>query len=222
MVKIYALLDPTTDEIRYIGKTCRSLEYRLREHIYDCIRRPRSSHKVNWISNLISNNKIPKIKLLETIEFEYADTLERHWIEKLTNENVNLTNCTQGGEFCTFGSKLSEDIREDMSIKAKIRSIGEKNNMFGRKHRQDSKKKMSDKKIGIYDGVNNPRAKKIFQYDDDDKLIKVWEYAKECADFFNISRGNISTFAKYNTNIDNLDVPIKNYKKLRGMVFKFK
>lgn len=79
---------------------------------------------------------------------------------------------------------------------------------------------MSDKKIGIYDGVNNPRAKKIFQYDDDDHLVREWSYAKECADFFNISRGNLSTFAKHNTEADTLDSPVK-YRKLKGMVFKF-
>lgn len=130
MVKIYALVDPTTDEIRYIGKTCRKLDVRLKEHIYDCIRRPRSSHKVNWISNLISQNKIPKIELLDTTEFELSEQIEKNWIDKLISEGVNLTNCTQGGEFCTFGSKLSSDIRDHMSIRARNRSLGENNNML--------------------------------------------------------------------------------------------
>lgn len=222
MVKIYALLDPFTLEIRYVGKTNRKLETRLREHIYDCIRRPRSSHKVKWINMLISNNAIPMIKILESTEICNSESREKYWIEKLTLEGKDLTNCTEGGEFCTFGSKLSDDIKKHMSDAARLRSMGISNNMFGKKHSDDSKKKMSNKKIGIYDGVKNPRAKKILQYDDNNLLIKEWSFAKECADFYNISRGNLSSFAKYNTQIDsNHSVDIKNYKKLKGMIFKF-
>ena len=55
------------------------------------------------------------------------------------------------------------------------------------------------KKIGLYDGVNNPRAKELFQYDKDLNLIKKWTFAKDCCDFYNISRGNVSASAKINS-----------------------
>jgi len=222
MIKIYALTDPISGEVRYVGQTYRRLDIRLKEHIYDCIRRPRSSHKVNWIKLLISKNQLPNIILLESVKNNEVVEKEKYWMVKLTGEGNNLTNTTEGGEFCTKGSKLSKDIREHMSEKAKNRSRGKGNTMWGKKHKESSKKKMSDKKKGIYDGVKNPRSRKIFEYDTNNKIIREWAYCKECADFHNISRGNLSTFAKINTQMDDENDDIKKYKLLKGIVFKFK
>lgn len=220
MIKIYALIDPDDKKIRYIGQTYRNLEIRLREHVYDCIRRPRSSHKVNWINKLISENKLPIIKLLDSVERENLADKEKYWILKSISEGNELTNSTLGGEFCTFGSKLSSDVRDIMSKLAKERSNGSNNTMWGKKHKDSSKKKMSEKKKGIYDGVNNPRSKEIFEYDSNNNFIRKWSYCKECSQFHDISRGNLSSFAKYNTDVENSDGPIK-YKKLKNIIFKF-
>lgn len=220
MIKIYALCDPDTDDIRYIGQTYRSLEIRLKEHIYDCIRRPRSTHKVNWINKLISQNKLPKIKLIECVSIELATDAERHWISSLLKEGYDLVNSTQGGEFCTNGSKLSEDTKKHMSKIAKERSTGESNSMWGKKHKDSSKKKMSDKKIGRFKGTENHRSREVFEYDENNNFKRKWSHCKECADYHNISRGNLSTFAKYNTDIEGSDEPLK-YKKLKGLIFKF-
>jgi hypothetical protein len=220
MVKIYALIDPVTNEIKYIGQTHRKLETRLKEHIYDCIRRPRSSNKVKWINSLIVKNKLPSIELLEIVEENNLKYKESHWIlESIKNGNM-LTNSTEGGEFCTYGSKLSSDVRKHMSKKAKERSKGSNNVMWGKKHKESSKKKMSEKKKGIYDGIRNPRSREVFEYDSNDNFIRKWSYCKECANHHRISRGNLSTYAKHNTNIDN-DDNTKKYKMLKNLIFKF-
>jgi hypothetical protein len=220
MIKIYGLFEPETDEIRYVGQTYRHLEIRLKEHLQDCVRRPRSCHKINWLNKLLSENKIPDIKLIEKVQMENAVEREKFWISKLISEGHKLTNSTEGGEFCTFGSKLSQDVREHMSKIAKERSNGENNTMWGKKHKDSSKKKMSDKKKGIYVGVYNPRSREIFEYDDSNNLLRKWSHCKECADHHHISRGNLSTFAKHNTMIENENKSIK-YKKLKGLIFKF-
>lgn len=103
-----------------------------------------------------------------------------------------------GGEFCIKGSKICEESKKIMSAKGKER-VGEKNPMWGRKHNDDTKKLISEKAKGNYQGSNNPNAKKLYQYDINMNLIKIWEYAKECATFYNMSAGNISSFAKHNT-----------------------
>lgn len=222
-MKIYALIDPISSEIKYVGKTYRRLDIRLREHVYDCIRRPKSSHKVNWIKMLISKNKIPIIRLLENTKKENAEERERYWVAKSRLDGNNLTNSTEGGEFCTTGSTLSEDVREYMSKVAKKRSKGSGNTMWGRKHKESSKRKMSKMKMGIYEGTNNPRSRKVFEYNTDNVLIKEWSHCKECADYYKISRGNLSSYAKYNTNMDDdINVVIKKFKLLKGIVFKFK
>lgn len=221
MIKIYALVDPISNEIRYVGQTYRKLDVRLKEHVYDCIRRPRSSHKVNWIKSLISKNQIPNIKLLETVNSLDVVEKEKYWMDKLSGEGNNLTNTTKGGEFCTRGSTLSEDIREHMSEKAKERSKGKGNTMWGKKHRDSSKEKMSERKKGLYDGINNPRSREVFEYDEYNNFVRKWSHCKECATYHSISRGNLSTFAKINTELENGDSPIKKYKMLKNIIFKF-
>ena len=221
MIKIYGLVDPRTNQIRYIGQTYRNLERRLYEHVYDCIRRPRSSHKVKWINSLIKANLIPTILLLETVDKIILEEREKYWILKLKSDGVKLTNSTEGGEFCTTGSNLSNDIKEHLSDVAKIRSIGKGNSMWGKHHKESSKEKMSIKKIGIYNGTNNPRARELFEYDIKNNFIRKWSHAKECADHYKISRGNISTASKHNTMLDNSDEPNKKYRLLKNMVFKY-
>ena len=52
-VKIYALINPNTKEIRYIGKTANTLNTRLYQHLKDtnC-----NTHKFKWINSLKKQN----------------------------------------------------------------------------------------------------------------------------------------------------------------------
>ena len=92
---------------------------------------------------------------------------------------------------------------------------GAKNSMYGKSHKVSSKEKMRDKKIGIYVGDKNPRARKLYQYDSALNLVKIWNFCKECADELGLSRGNLSSFAKYNSNRPEI------YKKLKTFIFCF-
>ena len=58
-------------------------------------------------------------------------------------------------------------------------------------------------------------TKMNYQYDSYKNLIKEWSCAKECADLYSISRGNISMFCKHNSTNP------KNFKKLQGFIFSF-
>ena len=49
--KIYTLEHPITKEIRYIGKTTRSLKKRLSEHVSEASFN-HGVHKINWINSL--------------------------------------------------------------------------------------------------------------------------------------------------------------------------
>ena len=103
--KIYALIDPLTDEIRYIGYTSKSLEKRLKSHIYDCNRT--KSHKTNWINSLLNKGLKPIIKQLnETNEIKVCLDMEVYYISLYDN----LTNSTSGGE-------TSKTYRKDVLIK---------------------------------------------------------------------------------------------------------
>jgi hypothetical protein len=113
------------------------------------------------------------------------------------------------------GKTHSIESKNKMSESKQGTQIGSKNNMFGKTHSEDSIKKMSLKKIGLYSGDKNPRARKIYQYSSDLDLVNCWSTAKECADLYNISRGNISKAANKNSNNP------QHYLKLQNFIFSF-
>jgi len=92
---IYGLVDPRTNEIRYIGKTQQSPSTRLRAHMLD-----RSNcHRVHWLRELAALGLEPDIVLLEAIEGAWPwQESERYWIAKYRNEGARLLNLTDGGE----------------------------------------------------------------------------------------------------------------------------
>lgn len=208
MYNIYVLKCPITNDIRYVGQTRMKLAKRLSGHLYDALSRDkvRLNHKDNWIKKLIKDGHRPIIESVELFPNEIGLSFilerERFWISNYKIK-YNLLNSTEGGEY-SLNNKI---VISDMS--------GDKNPMFGKKHKSISKKIMSDKKKGLYDGIKNPRSKAIYQYDKDLNLIKKWDYAKECCEFLNISRGNVSTCAKYNSEIKS------NFMVRYGFIFSF-
>jgi len=94
---IYALLDPNTNEVRYIGKTV-SLSKRLRKHISES-KNDTKSHKKAWINSLIVKDQEPIMKILEKLEDSDSWKLrERYWIKYYKDIGAKLTNMTEGGD----------------------------------------------------------------------------------------------------------------------------
>ena len=191
MYNIYILRCPISFEVRYVGQTRTSITKRLGGHIYEATNRRKNklNHKDNWILKLIKMGHRPIIEILEShkdIELDYILEREKYWIKNLKSR-CRLLNSTDGGEYSINNVVTITDMS------------GEKNPMYGKHHTEDAKSLMRNKKIGLYDGVNNPRAKELFQYDKDLNLIKKWTFAKDCCDFYNISRGNVSASAKINS-----------------------
>ena len=230
--EVYIYILSHNDDIRYVGRTF-NVNKRLRQHINESNKN--NTHKSNWIRKVKNIN----IEIIDVCNENNYSFWEQHYISLYRSWGFNLLNMTIGGEGVS-GYKYTKEDRLKRSIKmlgdknhfygkkhtlesrkiiSEVDRYGEKNAMYGKKHKEISKSIMSNKKIGIYDGVNNPRAKKLYQYDLDNNLIKCWNFAKECADFYNISRGNISTFSKNNTNVD-LGL-VGKYRILLGFIFKY-
>ena len=194
MYNIYVLKCPILNVVRYVGQTKMKLTKRLNGHIYDAFGRnkKRLNHKDNWIRKLSINGYKPIIESIEELPIETDLNLilerEKFWISEYKSK-YDLLNSTDGGEY-SINNKV-----------VKTYMYGSENPMFGKKHKHSSKKIMSVKKIGLYDGIKNPRSKKVYQYDKDLNLIRIWDYAKECCDHLSISRGNVSVCAKYNSSI---------------------
>jgi hypothetical protein len=92
---IYALQDPDTMEVFYIGQTKQKLSARLRGHL--------NSHfydypVVLWIKNLKKDGKIPLIKVLKKCKLEDLYLTEKKMIKKYRKINNDLKNVSPGGK----------------------------------------------------------------------------------------------------------------------------
>jgi group I intron endonuclease len=128
---IYSLIDPVTEEIRYIGKTVNPSQ-RLSAHIKSGYKK--GSHKECWIYGLLEKNLKPKMNIIE-------ECLDDSWIERekyYIRTLPNLTNHTEGGD-SPSGHKMSEETRKKMSESRR----GEQNSFFGKSHSNESRKLIS-------------------------------------------------------------------------------
>jgi hypothetical protein len=163
---IYALTDPKTEAVRYIGYTANPKK-RLYQHIYHC--NGKDSHKNSWIKKLLSEGNSPNLVILERGDGPWQER-EKYWIQHYRNLGVRLTNSTNGGDGAC-GLLVSEETRRKIGnqsreskryvnwINAAISSnIGRKQSkeaiekrvakVIGRKMSQETKDKIRAKALG--------------------------------------------------------------------------
>lgn len=93
IVQIYGLIDPLTNQIRYIGKAvCASK--RLKSHVSDS--RKKNSPVHIWIRDLQSKKLIPRLTLIETVSLSAWPDAERRTIAKYRKTH-SLLNVAAGG-----------------------------------------------------------------------------------------------------------------------------
>lgn len=94
MVFIYALIDPFTCKIRYIGKTVR-----LKERLQNQCNEKTKTYRSNWIQSILSKGKKPiQVVLQELSDSEDWQEAERKWIRIARKYGWNLVNTTDGGD----------------------------------------------------------------------------------------------------------------------------
>jgi hypothetical protein len=107
---IYALCDPGTGEIRYVGQTG-DLESRIKQHLKNAAG-GHQYHVYRWIHSL---GGPPKVIVLE--ETEDLDIMERLWIAGLRSIGYRLTNMSPGGK-CPVAKGESLSIKHRAAISA--------------------------------------------------------------------------------------------------------
>ena len=128
---IYALRDPRTNELRYIGKTVRSLGHRLRGHLSD----PEDNYRTRWVKSLQDK---PQIEALTVVDKSYAPLLEKYAIALYRSLGFNLVNLTNGGEGCE-GRAMSPETRERL----RRANTGKPSPMKGKRHSAEARANMS-------------------------------------------------------------------------------
>ncbi len=115
---VYGLVDPKDNgDIRYVGKTTRSLDLRLRKHL-ETARRGDDTYRGRWIRSVLKSGRVPSAVVLEVVDAESLNEAERCWIANLRREGQRLTNRTDGG---TGGNTLSPEARAERSEAMRLR-----------------------------------------------------------------------------------------------------
>jgi hypothetical protein len=95
--KIYALVDPRTNEVRYIGKSVNP-EQRYTVHLAYA-RKGTQTYACRWIKGLLNEGLAPQLNILESdISTDRIDEREIWWIAEGARLGWRLTNMTEGGD----------------------------------------------------------------------------------------------------------------------------
>lgn len=120
---IYKLIDPITNEIRYIGQTD-NIKRRYNDHISSSLNKNSSSyntHKSCWVRKIINSNLLPIIGVVEEcVDLTQSNIREKYYIEKLTNEGFKLTN-----SYVSDVTEFSLHTKEKMSNARKGKTLEE-------------------------------------------------------------------------------------------------
>ena len=131
---IYALCDPDTHEVRYIGKTV-DIGRRMKQHSsYKIIGK---SHTKSWLKSL--RPKIPNVIIVEQVNFFEWKSTEIFWIAYFKMLGANLTNTSIGGDGAN-GTKLTTEHKLALSLG----KLGSKNPMYGKHLTDEHRKKQSE------------------------------------------------------------------------------
>ena len=123
MVFIYALCDPDTEMVRYVGKA-KCIPSRLKSHRNE----KRSTRKCRWLTCLCRRGVNPLVRILEEVADDKWEAAERLWIFYFRDQGCDLVNHTDGGEGLRGASpetraKLSVLLKRrmaDPSFRAKV------------------------------------------------------------------------------------------------------
>jgi|SRR5579872_3323863 len=117
MFFVYTLADPRKPEdIRYIGKTGRTLDYRLSCHCSDLKAR---NYRTNWIKHLKNQGLRPLIYPIAMCKSELdTNACEIFCIKQFRDWGYKLTNGTEGGDGVS-GRIVSEETKAKIAAKLK-------------------------------------------------------------------------------------------------------
>lgn len=162
---VYALVCPTSGNVRYVGYTKKKLSNRLYYH-YNDAKKGIKSHKTNWL------NSLPAPALIIPIEegiptVEQAVQSEIKWISSYSN----LTNSTSGGE---TSKTYRLDVRKKMSEARIGKMTGKDNPAWGLKRADLTKRNIENnpaKLPGVAERIGKVLKEKYSTQEYKDKFV---------------------------------------------------
>lgn len=186
-VFIYILIDPISNQIRYVGKTT-DIKRRIKRHINE--RFLHNSYKDRWIRKLVDKNIYPEIEPIDEVPKDNWGYWEQFYISYFIFLGCSLTNGTSGGDEppSTKGRKHTSESKLKMSIAKKGKPIPWLNNGLNRT--EEHKKNLSNSCKGRQSPNKGKKfseeyknklsesstvKQKVKQLDLNGNLIKVWD-----------------------------------------------
>lgn len=161
---IYSLIDPRTQEVRYVGKS-NTPSKRLIAHICttheDC-----NPHKQNWIKELKVEGLRPILSIIEETTLDLWPEREIYWIEFYRSIGNNLINLKDGG---IGGGLLAGSTKRLMGEKTSMRMVDQGvkahlREIFGRKIVRSDGKEYGSIRIAALDlGVQQHTMRKYIE-----------------------------------------------------------
>jgi hypothetical protein len=111
LMEIYALIDPRTDSVRYVGRTSAGVRRRFYQHLSDPVGRP----KAEWIAELKSLGLRPKVETLERCVRAGSIERETYWIAHFSGPGL-LNVRTRPGASREDVAALKEAPRRELTL----------------------------------------------------------------------------------------------------------
>lgn len=188
MPYIYALSDPRTGAVRYVGQTVSAPAVRLKNHLTGARRGYKRSHSACWIVSLLAVGVRPELRVLQEAPVEEIDAAEVAWIAKAPILGWDLVNHHPGGRNGGRGLRHRPATIERMREAAKARG----NNRTGTRHTPETVEKIKAgnagrkrtaeqrerirlahvKRFGILEGVTDASRRQIIRKRDDGASLR--------------------------------------------------
>lgn len=136
---IYALCEPGTRTVRYIGKADDPVK-RLWAHLNKA--KKENNHRNNWIRSLFAVGEKPVLEILDEVDNAFWPQWEVAWIAYYREQGFDLVNGTAGGEG-------SNNPTPETRAKLCAAKQGKKHSFFGKRHSSEARAKMSAAKTGL-------------------------------------------------------------------------
>ena len=196
MEDIYILIDPLTQECRYVGKA-KDSHKRFIRHLWEAKKPGFKKHLYCWIRSVLNNGLVPIQIIIDTVEdWKFW---ERFYIDYFKSIGCNLTNLCDGGQG-SLGYKLTDEQKSKISIANKGNKPWNTGLELSEDHRKaisignTGKKFSEESKLKI--GLANQKAlqnKSKFSIEEI-KLIKYSETSNPIlAKMFDVKRSYISS-----------------------------
>jgi len=168
-VIIYKIENKINKKI-YIGQTKNALNNRVAGHL----------RNKSFIGNALRKYGLQSfdISVIDSADTkEVLNEKERYWISFYKSEVPNGYNIIQGGSYST-GFSGKRHTKEALQ-KIKVSSIGKNNGMYGKKHSEETRKKIGDAERGFKHSEESKAKMKVVHLERYRKNPEKWNFSEE-------------------------------------------